>query len=212
MNKERRIIEVDIDKYKNKNEEKHGYLMILKDLKINKFFDKLYHMQSLISRRYWQNKYKEYKKTMDISDSFLFAGERILIFHYDFNLGFNFHGGNNSMLREDTTINFSGGNVYIGDNCRIGRKLSIYTLGTYTEDWCKGIPYERCRSDCYGDVIIGNKVWICNNVSIVAPVKIGDNSVIGACSVVTKDIPSGCVAVGNPCKVVKKYDIHKEKK
>ena len=50
---------------------------------------------------------------------------------------------------------------------------------------------------------IGNNVWIGGSVTILPGVTIGDNVTIGAGSVVTKDIPSGTVAVGNPCRVIK---------
>ncbi len=50
---------------------------------------------------------------------------------------------------------------------------------------------------------IGNNVWIAGGTIVVAGVTIGDNSVIGAGSVVVKDIPANVIAVGNPCKVIK---------
>ncbi|WP_431609958.1 DapH/DapD/GlmU-related protein [Chryseobacterium sp. 'Rf worker isolate 10'] len=50
---------------------------------------------------------------------------------------------------------------------------------------------------------VGNNVWLGGNVVVLPGVSIGNNSVIGAGSVVTKDIPENVVAVGNPCKVVK---------
>ena len=50
---------------------------------------------------------------------------------------------------------------------------------------------------------VGNNVWIGGNVVVLPGVTIGDNVVIGAGSIVTKDIPSNSVAVGNPCKVIK---------
>ena len=53
---------------------------------------------------------------------------------------------------------------------------------------------------------VGNNVWFGGNVVVLPNVKIGDNSVIGAGSVVTKDIPSNVVAVGNPCKVIKEIN------
>lgn len=56
-------------------------------------------------------------------------------------------------------------------------------------------------------VSIGNDVWICGNVVINPGVKIGNNVVIGSGSVVTKNIPDGVVAVGNPCKVIRKITI-----
>lgn len=52
-------------------------------------------------------------------------------------------------------------------------------------------------------IVIGKNVWIGSGVRICKGVTIGDNAVIGACSIVTKDIPANCVAVGNPAKVVK---------
>ena len=51
---------------------------------------------------------------------------------------------------------------------------------------------------------VGNNVWIGGNVIVLPGVSIGDNCVIGAGSVVTRDIPSGTVAAGNPCRVLKK--------
>ena len=53
---------------------------------------------------------------------------------------------------------------------------------------------------------IGNNVWIGGNVIVLPGVNIGDNVVIGAGSVVTKDIPANCVAVGNPCRVIRKIN------
>jgi len=55
-------------------------------------------------------------------------------------------------------------------------------------------------------VAVGNNVWIGGAVTILPGVTIGDNVTIGAGSVVVRDIPSNCVAVGNPCKVVRKLD------
>ena len=53
-------------------------------------------------------------------------------------------------------------------------------------------------------VTIGDNVWICTGALILPGVTIGEGSVIGAGSVVTKDIPPRCVAVGNPCRVIRK--------
>lgn len=58
-------------------------------------------------------------------------------------------------------------------------------------------------------VTIGDYVWITANVIIMPGVTIGSNTVIGAGSVVTKDIPSGVFAAGNPCRVIKKIDFRK---
>ena len=88
--------------------------------------------------------------------------------------------------------------VTIGDDCFIGPNVSIYTACHSTD------PVERnSRREWAEPVTIGNNVWIGGSVTILPGVTIGDNVTIGAGSVVTKDIPSNSIAVGNPCKVVK---------
>ena len=80
----------------------------------------------------------------------------------------------------------------------IGPNCSFYTpehpLDVETRN--KGLEYAY-------PIKVGNNVWFGGNVVVLSGVTIGDNVVIGAGSVVTKDIPSNVVAVGNPCKVVK---------
>ena len=88
--------------------------------------------------------------------------------------------------------------VTIGDDCFIGPNVSIFTACHSTD------PVERnSRREWAKPVIIGNNVWIGGSVTILPGVTIGDNVTIGAGSVVTRDIPSNSVAVGNPCKVIK---------
>ena len=89
--------------------------------------------------------------------------------------------------------------VTIGDDCFIGPNVSIYTA-------CHSIdPVERnSRQEWAKPVSIGHNVWIGGSVTILPGVTIGDNVTIGAGSVVTCDIPSNTVAVGNPCKPIKK--------
>ena len=53
-------------------------------------------------------------------------------------------------------------------------------------------------------IVIEDGCWLATNVTVCGGVTIGKNSVIGAGSVVTRDIPEGCLAVGNPCRVVRK--------
>ena len=88
--------------------------------------------------------------------------------------------------------------VTVGDNCFIGPNVSIYTACHSTD------PVERnSRREWAKPVTIGDNVWIGGSVTILPGVTIGSNVTIGAGSVVVKDIPDGCVAVGNPCRVVK---------
>ena len=88
--------------------------------------------------------------------------------------------------------------VTIGDDCFIGPNVSIYTACHSTD------PSERhSRREWAKPVTIGDNVWIGGSVTILPGVTIGSNVTIGAGSVVVKDIPDGCVAVGNPCRVVK---------
>lgn len=89
--------------------------------------------------------------------------------------------------------------VTVGDDCFIGPNVSIYTACHSTD------PVERnSRREWARPVNIGDNVWIGGSVTILPGVTIGSNVTIGAGSVVVKDIPDGCVAVGNPCRVVKR--------
>lgn len=89
--------------------------------------------------------------------------------------------------------------VKIGNDVWIAPNVGIYTA-THPTD-----PEQRRQKLEYAKPIkIGNNVWIGGGASILPGVTIGDNSVIGAGSVVNKDIPANVVAVGNPCRVIKK--------
>ena len=60
-------------------------------------------------------------------------------------------------------------------------------------------------------ITIGNNVWITTNCTILGGVTIGDNTIIGAGSVVTKDIPANVFAAGNPCRVIKEIHFNKRR-
>ena len=88
--------------------------------------------------------------------------------------------------------------VKIGNNCQFAPNVSIYTAGHPIHPVSRNSLYE------YGiSVTIGDNVWIGGNTVILPGVHIGSNTVIGAGSVVTKDIPDWVVAAGNPCRVIK---------
>ena len=89
--------------------------------------------------------------------------------------------------------------VTIGDDVFIGPNVSLYTACHSTD------PVERnTRREWAEPITIGNNVWIGGSVTVLPGVTIGDNCTIGAGSVVTKDIPTNSIAVGNPCRVIKK--------
>ena len=91
--------------------------------------------------------------------------------------------------------------VTIGDDVFIGPNVSLYTACHSTD------PVERnTRREWAEPITIGNNVWIGGSVTVLPGVTIGDNCTIGAGSVVTKDIPANSIAVGNPCRVIKKVD------
>lgn len=88
--------------------------------------------------------------------------------------------------------------ITIGNHVFIGPNAGLYTA-KHPIGWAKRSAGEESASP----ITIGNHVWIGGNVTILPNVHIGDYSVIGAGSVVTKDIPSGVVAAGNPCRVIR---------
>lgn len=95
------------------------------------------------------------------------------------------------------------GHIYIGDHTMIGPNVTIATAGHPI------LPELREKEMQYNvDVKIGRNVWIGTGAIIVPGVTIGDNTVIGAGSVVTKDIPANVVAVGNPCRVMREINDH----
>lgn len=90
------------------------------------------------------------------------------------------------------------GKITIGNNVFFGPNVSILTAGHPIHPESRNSRYE------YGiPITIGDNVWIGGNCVILPGVKIGNNTVIGAGSIVTKDIPDNVCAVGNPCKVIR---------
>lgn len=89
--------------------------------------------------------------------------------------------------------------IKIGDNCMFGPNVSLYTPCHPIHPITRNSGYE-----CGKSITIGNNVWVGGSVCILPGVHIGNNVVIGAGSVVTSDIPDMVVAVGNPCRVIRK--------
>lgn len=127
------------------------------------------------------------------------TGENVWIeapFHCDY--GYNIEVGENFFANYNLVI-LDVGKVKIGKNAQFAPNVAIYTAGHPVHPDSRNSGYE------YGiDVTIGDNVWLGGNTVVMPGVHIGNNVVIGGGSVVTKDIPDDVIAVGNPCRVLRK--------
>lgn len=121
-------------------------------------------------------------------------------------------GGRHVHLGANVYINFNctlvdDAQIYIGDGTMIAPNVTIIAASHPVSP--------RLRAEGYGcnkPVHIGRNVWIASNVTVLPGVHIGDNAIIGAGSIVTKDVPANVSAMGNPAKIVREItpddDIH----
>ena len=112
-------------------------------------------------------------------------------------------GGAHVYLGDNVYANFSltlvdDANIYIGDNVMLAPNVTIATAGHPVN-----VELRSKLMQFNADVHIEKNVWVGAGAVILPGVTIGENSVIGAGSVVTKDIPANVVAVGNPCRVIR---------
>lgn len=144
------------------------------------------------------------KRTALLKDMFAEIGDMCYIeppLHSNFG-GHHVHFGNciyanyNLTLVDDT-------HIYVGDNTMFGPNVTIATAGhpIAPELRGRGLQYNL-------PVHIGKNCWLGAGVIVLPGVTIGDNVVVGAGSVVTKDLPDNVVAVGNPCKVLRPVGDH----
>ncbi|MBU9744984.1 sugar O-acetyltransferase [Lachnospiraceae bacterium ASD3451] len=110
---------------------------------------------------------------------------------YNVEIGDNFYANYNCIILDGAKVIF-GDNVFIAPNC-------CFTTAGHALD----VEQRNRGLEIAYPITVGNNVWIGANVSVLPGVTIGDNTIIGAGSVVTKDIPSGVIAVGNPCRPVR---------
>lgn len=165
--------------------------------------------QDLFNKRVEAKKlFKAYNKTDDeeidlrnkiMKQLFKNVGENVWI-EPDFRCEF----GKNITIGDNVYINFGCiildcSEVTIGSHTLLGPNIGLYAANHSTD------ATERINGGCYGKPIhIGNNVWLGGDVKVLQGVTIGDNTIIGAGSIVTKDIPDNVIAVGNPCKVIRK--------
>ena len=139
------------------------------------------------------------KRSLLLKEMFAEIGDNCYIeppFHSNWG-GKHVHFGNNVYANFNLTL-VDDTHIYIGDNTMIGPNVTLATAGhpILPELRLKGYQFNM-------PIHIGKNCWLGTGVIVLPGVSIGDNSVIGAGSVVTKDIPSNVVAYGNPCKVVR---------
>lgn len=105
--------------------------------------------------------------------------------------------GDRTFINKDFLV-VGGGYITIGADCLIGPRCSIYTPNHAEDPERRRAGWERASS-----VTIGDNVWLGGSVTILPGATIGSDSIIGAGSVVSGDIPAGVVAVGNPCRPIR---------
>lgn len=137
----------------------------------------------------------------------------------------SFNLGHFSVVESFSTLNNAVGEITIGDHSRVGlgntvigpvhigsrvnlaQNIVISGLNHRYESIDKTIDEQGVQTSL---ITIGDNVWIGANSVILAGINIGKHAVIGAGSVVTKDIPDYSVAIGNPARVIKRYDFDKQ--
>lgn len=105
-----------------------------------------------------------------------------------------------------------GASLTIGKYCSIGTNVFIFLGSEHRVDWVSTYPFPilwpaaksiQGHPSTKGDVVIGNDVWIAFGTTILSGVTIGDGAAIGACSVVTRNIPPYAIAAGNPAQIIR---------
>lgn len=127
-------------------------------------------------------------------ENFLIEQPFVCDYGYNIEIGENFYSNHNLTILDCAKVTF-GDNVFIGPNCSF--YTAIHPLDAKTRN--EGLEY--CKP-----INVGNNVWFGGNVVVLPDVTIGDNVVIGAGSVVTKNIPNNSLAVGNPAKVIREIN------
>jgi acetyltransferase-like isoleucine patch superfamily enzyme len=185
---------------------------------IKKFIKNILYLNKIISIKYNKNIIIDKTSKVDLTKINVFDSTNRLII------------GKNSIVYGRIIFEKSDAKIEIGDRCivnstlicakniKIGNDVLIAWGGTFLDHNSHSIFFEERRNDVLNDlkgitdwknikmadIIIEDKVWIGFNVIILKGVKIGEGAVIGAGSVVTKDVPPYHIVAGNPAKIIKK--------
>lgn len=144
------------------------------------------------------NPYMREEREVLLKNLFKCTGKSFLIeqpfycdYGYNISIGENFYANVNCTILDCAEVSF-GDNVFIGPNC-----------GFYTAGHPFDVKQRNQGLESAEPIRVGNNVWIGAQTVVLPGLTIGDNTIIGAGSVVTKDIPSNVLAVGNPCRVIR---------
>lgn len=179
-----------------------------------KFIDKVNYLFSLnISKTF-----KKCGQAFNIELPLTLVGEKYISIGANFSAGKGFYLGVYPDVKYPNPEIIIGDRVVVGDYCQItainkiviednvliGSRVVItdHAHGDSTIESLKVKPIERPHVS-KGSVVIKKNVWIGSGVAIMPGVTIGENSIIGANAVVTKDVPANCVFGGNPAKLIK---------
>lgn len=115
-------------------------------------------------------------------------------------------GGRHLFLKDHVYANFGltcvdDANIYVGNNVMFGPNVVLATANHPLDPTLRIRGYQYAR-----DIVIEDNVWIGANAVVLPGVHIGANSVIGAGSVVSRDVPADSLALGVPCRIVRKID------
>lgn len=133
-------------------------------------------------------------------NNFTFVSPFFCDYGYNIEIGENFFANTNLVILD-------AAKVRIGNNVFIAPQVGIYTAGHPLD-----VAQRNAGLEYAYPVTIGDNVWIGGQVSILPGVTIGNNSVIGAGSVVTKTIPANVLAAGNPCRIIRSITEEDKKK
>lgn len=166
-----------------------------------------WHLAKCLQQRYNETDSREKGQLVELMDELLGSqGDNVWIsapFFVDY--GENIHIGNNVEINMNCVF-LDCNRITIGDNSGIGPGVHIYTVTHPTNPEQRKAENGHFWRSFTAPVTIGENVWIGGSSVILPGVTIGDNVTIGAGSVVTRSIPANCVAVGNPCRVIRKIE------
>jgi maltose O-acetyltransferase len=171
---------------------------ILQNRVLNKMMGSIY---LGLHKFYQEMKHLEYRKKYEIHPSFKFNGPDILLYGKGkIQLGENSYIGRQGILASLSPTN----TITIGKGCSISHYVTMYTQNRIPDQDFSITPHKKES----GDIEIGDNCWIGIGAFIKHGIKIGNNCVIAAKSVVTKDVPNNSLVAGNPAKVIKTLREH----